>query len=381
MLNQPARQVLTWLTFSIWAIAQDPLQRGLEALQRNDWKTAREALEPVSRSNPDDPRVWILLARANQKLGLAPEAESAASRAAKFDTSFTRQGLAIYHAEGGRVEEAAKWADRASAALSSGEHASLRNLIGKLAGSTTELKRAIELNPYQEAYRADLVQLLLTRQNFSYAVMELEASRKIFAASAQLELMLGVAYYGLRRFPDAADSFLRVIQIDPEIEQPYVFLNRMFAQATHRLPEVETAFTIFAARHPQSALGPFLKARAIIIQLPPSSPSPRAEEAEKLLRASLARDSANPDVHAELAYLLERKGDFANAELSLAKAAELRPSDSVFQYRLSRIYDRLGRADAAAQARARHAELVERELEAMDRQGADKHTAAPAAIK
>jgi predicted Zn-dependent protease len=372
---------LACLAFSFCALGQDPLQHGLEALQRNDWKAARAALDPVSRSNPDDPRVWVLLARANQKLGLAAEAHAAAARAAKFDTAYTRQGLAIYHAEGGRAEEAAKWAERAATSLSAGEQASLRNLIGKLAGSVAELKRAVELNPYQESYRADLAQLLLKRQSFGEAVTELEASRKVFAASAQLELMLGVAYYGLRRFPEAVDSFLRVIRIDAELEQPYVFLNRMLAQATHRLPEVEAAFTAFAARHPQSALGPFLQARAIIIQMPPSGKPPRAGEAEELLRVAISRDGTNADAHAELAYLLERKGDFAGAEGSLARAAELRPSDSVFQYRLSRIYDRLGRADAAAGARVRHAELVERERQAMDGQGADKHAAAPAPIK
>jgi tetratricopeptide (TPR) repeat protein len=373
-MTRQARQVSACLAFSFGAIAfvQDPIQRGLEALQRNDWAAARQALDPVSQSNPDDPRVWVLLARASQKLGLAAEAESAASRAAKFDTAYTRQGLAIYHAEGGRAEDAAEWADRASATLSSGEHASLRNFIGKVLASPVELKRAVELNPYEEAYRADLGRLLLARQRFAEAVAEMEASRKIFSASAQLELMLGVAHYGLRRFPDAVEAFLKVIQIDPTIEQPYIFLNRMLPQAIHRLPEVESAFAAFAARNPHSALGPFLKARAIIIQLPPSGMPLQVEVAEKLLRSSLAGDAANPDAHAELAYLLERKGDYASAERSLTKAAALRPSDAVFQYRLSRIYDRMDRAGDAAKARARHSELVEKERSSMD-----KHAVAP----
>jgi tetratricopeptide (TPR) repeat protein len=365
----------------VCAFGQDPLQAGLEALQRNDWTAARQALEPLSRADPGDPRVWVLLARANQKLNLTAEAEAAAARAAKFDTTYTRQGLAIYHAEGGRAEDAALWADRASPALSSGEHASLRNLMGTLLASPAELKRAVELNPYEESYHADLARLLLTRQSFAEAVAELEASRKIFAASVQLELMLGVAYYGLRRFEEAAGWFLDVIRIDPGIEQPYVFLGRMLVQATHRLAEIEAAFAVYAARYPQSALGPFLKARAILVQLPPDGNSPRSQEAEKLLRESIAMNVGNADAHAELAYLLERRRDYAGAERSLAKAIELRPADSVFQYRLSRLYDKLGRADDAARARASHADLVEKERASMGGAAMDKHAAAPAPIK
>jgi hypothetical protein len=77
----------------------------------------------------------------------------------------------------------------------------------------------------------------------------LEDGKKVFSRSAQIELTLGVAYYSMRRFPDAVDAFLRVIGIDPGVEQPYVFLGRMLDQTEAKLPDVTAAF---AARQGES---------------------------------------------------------------------------------------------------------------------------------
>ena len=75
--------------------------------------------------------------------------------------------------------------------------------------------------------------------------------RKNFDKSPQLELAAGVAYYGLRRFPEAIEAFLRTIRLDPGIEQPYVFLGRMLDQAEDKLPQITEVFagTDHAAIH------------------------------------------------------------------------------------------------------------------------------------
>jgi len=319
-------------------------------------------------ATPQDPRVWIGLARARQKLQEKDKASEAAANAetlTKSNEAVVGQGLAIYHSEGGRAEEASRWADRVAPAISSYQHAALRNLLGKALFAADkadqailELEKGVSLNPYEESYRADLGNALLRRQRFAEAVTSLEGSRKVFAASAQLELMLGVAYYAQRRFADAVDSFLTVIRLTPDLQQPHVFLNRMLPQAESRIQEVTAALEGFGKRHQDNSLGLYLRARARIVQLPPTGYPAAAAEAEKMLFRAIELSDTHGDSHLELGLLLERKREFAVAATHVERAVALRPADSIAHYRLARLYDRLGQPDKAAAERAVHDKLT-----------------------
>ena len=81
-----------------------------------------------------------------------------------------------------------------------------------------------------ESLYFEAAQPLLQQGKFAEAIAILSAGTKYLKNSAQLELALGVAYYGLRRFDDAAGAFLRTIAIAPDIEQPYVFLGKFLDQ-------------------------------------------------------------------------------------------------------------------------------------------------------
>ena len=85
-------------------------------------------------------------------------------------------------------------------------------------------------------------------------------------SSAQLELALGVAYYGMRRFDDAAGAFLRTISIAPEIDRPYLFLGRFLDQIPGRLPEVTKQFINYETANPASPTGYLLHAKALNVQ-------------------------------------------------------------------------------------------------------------------
>ena len=59
--------------------------------------------------------------------------------------------------------------------------------------------------------------------------------------------------YGLRRFDDAADAFLRTIAIAPEIEQPYVFLGKFLDQIPLRVPELTKKFIEYETANPSKS--------------------------------------------------------------------------------------------------------------------------------
>jgi len=184
-----------------------------------------------------------------------------------------------------------------------------------------------------------LAQLYLKQQNFASALEVLDSGRKSFDNSAQLALAAGVAYYGLRRFPEAADAFLRTIALDPSVEQPCVFLGRMLDQAEDRLPRMTQAFAAFAKRAPENYLSSFLYGKALALE--------DAALAEAELRKSLAQNGQFWESHLELGMLLDRCGEYEEASREIRQSIELNPSDPAPHYRLARLYDRLGKADQA----------------------------------
>ncbi|HYW47058.1 MAG TPA: tetratricopeptide repeat protein [Bryobacteraceae bacterium] len=314
------------------ASSDDLFRAGLTALQRGDLASARTNLETASRLAPRDGRVWVALSQTYWRLHKDAEAEDAAGKAASFapEDAAVLQGLAIYYSETNQTLKAAQAAVKYSA---------------KAPESGDARERAAGL--YFEAARP-----LLDQQKFAEAAVILEEAAARLPNSAQLELAMGVACYGLRRFDDAADAFLRTIEIAPETEQPYTFLGRILDQIPSRLPRVTERFAEYESAHPASAAGYLLHAKALDAQ----SLSP--ETAMRLLQKSIAMNAGDASAHFEMGTVLDRLQRFDGAAAEFERAAELAPSDPAAHYRLARDYDRIGKHQAAQAEREKHAELI-----------------------
>lgn len=223
---------------------------------------------------------------------------------------------------------------------------------GQLDKAAAEYERAIQLSPYEESYYFKAAQMYLLRQQFDPAVQILERGCKTFDKSAQLALALGVAYYGERRFDQAATAFLRTIDIDPDVEQPYLFLTRMLDQAGDRMPEILPRFKRWAAANPNNAMAQFAYAKAQLA-------SGDQQAGEKLLRDSIALKGGQWESHYELGVLLERQRRFAEAAAELERATAINADQADAHYHLSRVYDRLGQSDKAAAERRIHERLTQ----------------------
>ena len=313
---------MIWLLLVLFAGQfETTFKAGLVALNENNLAAAQSQLEAASQLQPRNPSVWLALAQTYWKLHNLPAAEDAAAKAEAFSTDATiLHGLSTYYTETANYTKAAEL-----------------------------LQSAIRRSPYTESYYFDLAQMHLQHQNFAAALDAVDAGRKNFDKSAQLELAAGVAYYGLRRFPQAIDAFLRTIRLDPSVEQPYVFLGRMLDQAENRLPQITEAFAAFAKRSPDRYLGTFLLGKSLILNNP--------AQAEALLRRSIARNGEFWESHFELGVLLEQQRKFEEAAREVQRSVELNPGDPTPHYRLARLYDRLGKAAEARAEREEHARL------------------------
>jgi len=373
------------------AAFENTLRAGLEALHGNNLPVARARLEEAARMQPASPQVWMGLAQTYWRLGLPDLARPAAAKAesAAPESPMVWHGLAYFYSETGDTAKAAaleaRYAEKTPAdhgafpraielylqtkqakpaialagkALALEDRADVHELLGEayeLDGQADyagiEMRRAIKLNAYEESYYFGLARLYLRHQNAGAAVEILQEGRKVFARSPQLELALGVAYYGLRRFSDAADCFLRTIRMAPEVEQPYVFLSRMLDQAEDKLPQVTEAYAALAKAKPDDYLAEFLYGKALSIQ------SGDRRQIESLLRKSIALKGDFWESHYELGILLERGRDFAGAAGEFQRAIELNPTSPTPHYHLARVYERLGKRTEAAAEHAAHERL------------------------
>ncbi|SPF44850.1 Tetratricopeptide TPR_2 repeat protein [Candidatus Sulfopaludibacter sp. SbA4] len=311
---------------------EDSFRAGLTALQRGDLAAARSNLEAASKLAPRDGRVWVALSQTYWRLHKDTEAEEAAGKAASCapEDPAVLQGLTIYYSETHQALKAAQAAAKYSA---------------KVPENGEARERATEL--YFGAAKP-----LLDQQKFAEAAVILEESVARLPKSAQLELALGVACYGLRRFDDAADAFLRTIEIAPETEQPYTFLGKILDQIPSRLPQVAERFAAYESAHPASATAYLLHAKALDAQ----SLSP--EMALRLIEKSIAMNGGDASAHFEMGTVLDRLQRFADAAAEFERAAALAPSDAAAHYRLARDYDRIGKHEAAQAERDKHAQLV-----------------------
>ncbi len=378
------------------------LRAGLEALNSRNLPVARARLEEASRMQPKNAQVWLGLAQTYWKLHLPELARSSANKAntAAPADPLVCHGLAYFYTESGDPAKAAVnevcyaaknprdrdafpramdlylAAGQPKAAIEAGrkalaneDRADVHNLMGEAyemdgqpEAAVTEMRQAIKLNRYEESFYFGLGRLYLRHKNPEAAVQVFQEGRKIFARSPQLELALGVAYYGLRRFPDAVECFLRTIQMSPEVEQPYVFLGRMLDQAEDKLPQVTEAFAALVKSRSESYLPHFLYAKALALQ---SAPAPQIEA---LLRKSIALKADFWESHYELGSLLDRRRDFEGAAAEYRRSIELKPDNPTAHYRLARVYERLGKKDEAAAERAAHERLTAEESAAIRRQ-------------
>ena len=227
------------------------------------------------------------------------------------------------------------------------------------ARAVAELQAAIRAEPSRESSYTDLGNVLLRTQNFNEAIVVLEHARTRFPSSAQAALSLGVAYYGMRRFSDAVGAFLDANRLAPDVEQPVMFLGRIFEHAGSREAELIQCFRTYSKSNPASALGHFLLGKAT------------GSEAE--LRRSIVLQP-NPEAHFELGQLLERNAKLPEAALQFERSAALAPRNPTPHYRLFRLYTRLGKTAQAETHRTLQEKLtIAEKADADKRQAATKH--------
>lgn len=374
------------------AQANSLLQQGLLALQQGRLQDARKSLEQASTVDPSNPYAWTSLAETYVRLKDPQHALAAARSAEKVGSHdpIVCHALAMYYSESGDFEKAARFEARfaespksdpeataraAGLYLNAGESqrsltlarravtqqasAAHENLLGRVlvaSGNGTEgsqhLRVAWELARTDPGITFDYAQTLLQDQNFGDAANVLASALGAHADNPQLVLALGVARYGQRRFQDSIELFLKVIHLDPSIQQPYTFLGQMLDQAGSHLSEITAVYESWVRREPRNPKAKFFLAKALL------AAGGNDETAEDLLRRSIAIDGGRWESHYELGVLQLKKRQYQAALAELIRSIELQPNQPTAHYQLARVYDRLGQPEKAKAEREIHERLA-----------------------
>jgi tetratricopeptide (TPR) repeat protein len=371
--------------------AETLLRHGLAELQQDRLTAARQDFEAASRIDSKNPYVWASLAQTYWRLADKPGALRAAQSAERHGTGNANVAhmLTIFYSEAGDLKRAASF-ERAYAlsnvadpdALSRAASLSLaagdipealtyaqravdrnaspanQNLLGRVQiaagqpdGGVANLSAAWTADRQNEQFCFDYAQALLHRGDFTASADVVSEGLSTHPKSSQLQLALGVARYGQRRFEDAIESFLKTIQRDPSVEQPYVFLGRMLDQAGPRLAEITKDYQVWNRKQPSNYQSSFLLAKALVAG--GGEPSIIGD----LLRRSIHLKADFWESHLELGLLLSKQRKFPEAAAELVRSASLNPKEPLPHYHLARVYDRLGQPDKARAERELHQQL------------------------
>lgn len=402
---------------------QDVLVRqGLVALQSRDIPKAREFLERAIEANPDESRAWIALAQAYRFLNLHRDALRHAEEAARLgrDEPIIQHALAMFYTEYGQWAKAAEWEERFAGTERGSVEAAVRTIslylqadmplrateVGRAAlerhgGSgplhsvlgkaytianlpeqgLRHLTAAVEAQPYEESMHHDLGYFHLRGLDFRSAEQAFLEGRKYFDKSAALEVGLGIAAFGQRRFQVAVDRFLHSAELAPRMVQPHVLLGALLPHASHRMDDVESRLRAFYEEHSDSHFGPFLYGKVLNTKLGPARDPDRMAGVEALLRESIERNDEFWEAHYELGVLLERKRELPAAQRHLERAADLNPNVSKPRFRLARIYQKLGKAREARREREQHRRLAGQERQALRSNGLPRELAEMARVE
>ena len=371
--------------------AQGLLRDGLVALQHHDLSTAEQDLQQAATLTPRNPYVWASLAQVYWKRGNKPKALESAGKAMQYGNGnpTVTHGLAIFYTEAQEFKKAAELeesyagspsADREAigraaqlylnaddphdALMPARKNAKINpsptslDLLGRTllangngADGLTALAEAYKADPANGAIAFDYAHALLTKEDFSNAADVLQPASQVNPKDAQLVLALGVARYGQRRFDEAITAFLKTIQLDPAIPQPYVFLGRVLDQAGDHLQQITADYQAWYDKYPKRFEPAYLLAKAELA-------GGDATEAEKLLRHSIQEKSDYWASHFEMGQLLAKQHHYPEAAAELQQAVALNPKEPMPHYHLARVYERLGEADKAKQEREIHAQLT-----------------------
>jgi tetratricopeptide (TPR) repeat protein len=228
--------------------------------------------------------------------------------------------------------------------------------LGDPVAAVNELEQAVREDGSEENYFEWGSELLLHR-----AILQAKdvfgAGAQRYPKSARMLTALGAALFASSNYDDAAQKLCEAADLDPEADEPYLFLGKAEIASPNPLRCSEDKLAEFVRRHPENPLASYYDAMAIWKQSGRSSDPQILERVEALLDRAVALDPKCGDAYLQLGNLSVSRRDNVKAMGFFGKAIEANPQLAEAHYRLGMAYDRIGERDRAKREFQLHEEL------------------------
>ena len=341
-------------------------------------REAAEAFQKGLKLNPGAASMWFQLGIAESKLGLLPDAFKAFDKAQQLAP---KDREIVKH----WVETAEQIASRAAELINQRKYAealpplrlvrrplevsaSWHNLsgyaefkAGEPAAALTHLKKALDMEPDNEDYLADVGEFLASHDANQQLLEVFEVAAKRLPHSSRVKFGLAVAYILQDRRDEATERLETLVHSDPAFEPAYRALGECYEDAS-RFDDMITLGRRLQQVNPRNQAGFYLEGAGALGR---SRRGERdVEQALSALSRSIELDPSMPRSHFQLARAYEEAGRIGQAVESLKKTIELDPQHGRAHYVLGRLYQRLGEPQLAKQELEAHRRIKEEDRKA-----------------
>ncbi len=270
--------------------------------------------------------------------------------AARLDPAqyVNRYDLALAYLETGNFTEARR---QLRAMLAGKNTAEVHSLLGEVeeksgnyVAAGNEYQIAAHLEP-SEKNIFDWGNELLLHRGFDPALKVFSSGVERYPKSAMLHLGLGVAYYSLSLYDDAAKALCRASDLAPSDSRPYLILGRMFDISSHEADEITKRLRRFQETQPKNALANYYYAMSLWKgrrgQSTPGSPVAK-DDIRRLLERAKSLDPKFPDAPFQLGVLDVEEHKYQEAIREFQQAVRLKPHYAEAHYHLAQAYAHAG---------------------------------------
>jgi protein O-GlcNAc transferase len=330
--------------------ADTAYREGVEALSRNDLKTAHAKFATVTKLAPSAEQghsaLGAVLVREGQVAAGISELEKALS--IKPDDGSAQMNLALAYEHTGaaakalplfeRVESNATAASQAVPSYALAAHARALAATGQSAAAISRMKDAVAQDPGNSELRDELGSLYAQRREWEQAGKEFSKSIGLDAGLAVPHLHLGFVLQAENK-PGATEEWIKAYSLAPKNANLALTVGKTLADAG----DDEQAATILEQAH---RLEPGSSAAAYQLGLVLQRVN-RVQEAIRLLKSVAEAEPKNTDALINLGMALSQAHEATDAIPFLQRAIAIRPSDATAHQDLAAAYIQVNRiADA-----------------------------------
>ena len=254
------------------------------------------------------------------------------------------------------------------------DNAGLHGLLGDLderlgdpLGAVREYERAATLDPSEPNYFEWGTELLLHRA-VRPAVIVFKKGSAAHPDSARMLVGLGAALYADGSYDEAAGQLCLASDLKPEDATPYLFLGKMEVTLPTAFSCSEQKLARFLQNQTENALANYYYAMVVLKRSRESKSSADAQQAEALLKKSVAIDPKLGEAYLQLGILYAAQGASEQAIAAFQKAIEVTPGLGEAHYRLSQLYKRAGEKAKSEQEIQLYKQVEKSEADEVERQ-------------